>query len=102
MPVSFCSTDSDFDSRSGITKIFVQLKLGDEQEFVYLRFEFNIKNALNGHSMETACYLVYGDDDGYSLRVNLIIVGVREKEDQEGRLERLFGVHSPGKSDPLS
>ncbi len=36
------------------------------------------------------------------LRVNLIIVGAQEKEDQEGRLERLFGVHPPGKSDPLS
>ncbi len=55
MPVSFCSIDSDFDSGSGTPKIFVHLKLGDEQEFIYLRFEFNIKNTLNGHSMETAC-----------------------------------------------
>ncbi|QCP57034.1 hypothetical protein FDP44_10685 [Coxiella burnetii] len=52
--------------------------------------------------METACYLVYEYDEEYPLRVGLIIVGVQEKEDQEGRLERLFGVHPPGKSDPLS
>ncbi|MFQ6274910.1 hypothetical protein [Coxiella burnetii] len=102
MPVSFCSIDSDFDSGSGTPKIFIHLKLGDEQEFIYLRFEFNIKNTLNGHSMETACYLVYEYDEEYPLRVGLIIVGVQEKEDQEGRLERLFGVHPPGKSDPLS
>ena len=53
-----------------------------------------------GIDMETACYLVYGYDE-YPLRVNLIIVWVQEKEDQGGRLERLFGVHPPEKSDPL-
>ncbi|WP_267257288.1 hypothetical protein [Coxiella endosymbiont of Ornithodoros maritimus] len=60
MPVPFCFTDSDFGS--GTQKIFVHLKLRGEQEFIHLCFEFNIKNTLNGHSMETACYLVYGYD----------------------------------------